>query len=408
MNITQSIIEALESLNANKLRSGLTMLGIIIGVAAVIIMMALGTGLQDSVSNTINGIGTNVIFIFPGDMRGELRNVKPLTMGDLNAISDPFAAPSVLLTAPVTQGQAEVSAGGEKTSTAVGGVTPNYMLIRNLDVVEGESITEEHQIGRASVALIGQDTAEKLFGRPTGVVGESIRVNGVPFRIIGVLEKQGGSMGGSQDDLILVPFTTAQIRLFPRPNGEIDGIMVQAASSDAVLAAQEEIGQILRSRHRTQAGKDDFTTFTQQSLLDTTGAILGVITAVLGGIAAISLVVGGIGIMNIMLVSVTERTREIGLRKALGARRRDIQVQFLTESSMLSLLGGMLGIFLGWLVSFILGQVFGALGNDIVPRVGMNAIAISTISATVIGLFFGIYPASRAAQLEPVEALRYE
>ncbi len=409
MTILQAFIEALESLNSNKLRSGLTILGIVIGVAAVIAMLAIGQGAQNSITGTISGIGTNLLFIFSGNDQAELRNVRPLTLQDAAAIADPFQAPAVDAVAPFIQGSnIEVASGGEQTRTSLGGVTPEYFGVRNYNVAEGELISEEHVLGRASVAIIGVDVAEKLFSRTEGLVGEIIRIEGQPFRVIGVLEKKGGSSFGSQDDIVLIPMTTARTRIIRRSADRVDIILVQAASAESVPQATEEISSILRSRHRTDIGADDFSVLSQQDFLQTVQTILGVFTIFLGGIAAISLLVGGIGIMNIMLVSVSERTREIGLRKALGARKRDILTQFLTESSLLSLIGGVIGIILGWLIAYVVGQVATATGNAFTPAVGLDGILLATITSTIIGLFFGIYPANRAASLEPVEALRYE
>ena len=409
MNFTQTIYEALESIASNKLRSGLTVLGIVIGVAAVIAMLAVGNGAQDSITGSISGIGTNLLFVFQGNSDRSVRNEKPLTLQDAEALADPFAAPSVLAVSPVLQSNNEVSFGGEVTTTSIVGALPSYFPVRNLNVSEGEIINEEHILGRASVALIGPDTADKLFGRREGLVGETIRIAGQPFRIIGVLESKGGGSFGSEDDRVIIPLTTAQTRLIHRSTSdEVDVIFVQAASAEAVPQATQEISDILRQRHRTEIGADDFTVFSQQDFLSTAASITGVLTIFLGGIAAISLLVGGIGIMNIMLVSVTERTREIGLRKALGARKRDILIQFLTESSLLSLIGGLIGIGLGWLIAFIVGQVAAATGTVFNPRVGLDAVLLATLFSAAVGLFFGIYPANRAAGLEPVEALRYE
>ena len=412
MNFTQALLEALESLNSNKMRSGLTVLGIVIGVAAVIAMLAVGTGAQDSITGSISGIGTNLLFVFSGGggIGGEtVRNPKPLTMQDVAAIADPFAAPSVELVAPVLQKNLIVSAAGQTTTTAISGVTPDYFPLRNYTLTEGEIITEENLLGRASVAVIGPTTADTLFGRHDGLVGESLTIEGQPFRIIGVLAAKGGGMFGSEDDQILIPFTTAQTRLIQRrTRDQVDMLLVQVVDSESVPLAVEEVSSILRTRHRTEVGADDFTVFSQQDFLSTAATITGVLTIFLGGIAAISLLVGGIGIMNIMLVSVTERTKEIGLRKALGARKRDILLQFLTESSLLSLFGGIIGILFGWLISFIVEKVAIASGTAFYPRIGMDAVLLATLFSAAVGLFFGIYPASRAANLEPVEALRYE
>jgi len=381
MNFLQSFWEALESLSANKMRSGLTVLGIVIGVAAVIAMISIGRGAQNTITGSIQGIGTNLVFVFSGGSE-EVRNPKPITFGDAEAIGDPFQAPSVASVAPVLQGQVAVSFAGETANTALQGVTPDFEEVRNRTVTEGEYISESHILGRASVALLGIDTADKLFGRTSGLAGETVRIEGQPFRVIGILEERGGSSFNNEDDLILVPISTAQTRLLRRSTPDrVDMLMVQAASADTVPNASQEIAQILRSRHRSEIGADDFTILTQ---------------------------VGGIGIMNIMLVSVTERTKEIGLRKALGARKSDILMQFLTESSVLSMIGGLIGIALGWGISLVVGQIAAASDTPIVPAIGIDTILLATLFSTAVGLFFGIYPANRAASLEPVEALRYE
>jgi putative ABC transport system permease protein len=408
MNFGQAVLEALESLNANKTRSGLTILGIVIGVAAVIAMLAVGSGAQNAITGSISGIGTNLLFVFTGNMQEEVRNPQPLTMSDADAIADPFQAPSVAGVAPVIQGDREVTFGRERTNTQVTGVTPAYETVRNYKLTEGSFITDENLLGRASVVLLGPEVADKLFGHREGLVGEYVRIEGQPFRVIGVLESKGGGAFGSQDNVALIPFSTAQTRLIRRSRDRVDVIFVQAITADAVQAASDEVADVLRSRHRGAIGVDDFTVFSQQDFVETAATITGVLTIFLGGIAAISLLVGGIGIMNIMLVSVTERTREIGLRKALGARKRDILIQFLTESSLLSLLGGLIGIGLGWLIAFVVGLVAQANATDLTPVVGVDAILLATVFSTAVGLFFGIYPANRAANLEPVEALRSE
>ncbi|MEJ5312959.1 MULTISPECIES: ABC transporter permease [Anaerolinea] len=408
MIVLQSIIEALQSLTANKLRSALTILGIVIGVAAVIAMLAVGNGAQSAITGSISGIGTNLLFVFTGNLEGNIRNAKPLTLGDVEAIRDAFQAPHVANAAPAIQADREVSFGGERTRPTLIGITPEYLEVRNFKLSEGEPINESHILERASVALIGTEVADKLFGTREGITGQIIRIEGQPFRILGVLESKGGGAFGSQDNVVMVPFSTAQERLIRRTRERVDIIFVQAVDANSVSLAAEEVAQILRQRHRTEVGADDFTIFTQQDFISTARQITSVLTIFLGGIAAISLLVGGIGIMNIMLVSVTERTREIGLRKALGARKRDILIQFLTESSLLSLIGGLIGIALGWLIAFVVGQIAAANNTELNPVVGMDAILLATLFSTAVGLFFGIYPASRAANLEPVEALRYE
>ncbi len=410
MNILQSIIEALESLNANRLRSGLTMLGIIIGVGAVIAMLSVGQGAQSTITGAISGIGTNLLFVAPGNRVQDVRNPRPLTMADAQAIADPLVCPDVAAVAPSIQGSVEVSvANGKTTTNSITGVTPDYFTMQNYAVTEGAFISQDQILGDASVVVIGPGIADTLFGRHDGLVGETIRLNGQPFHIIGITASKGGGSFGSQDNNIFVPISTAQARLIHRTTvNAIDIVYVQATSAETVSQATDEVSQVLRQRHHTAIGIDDFTIFSQKDILSIATTVTGVFTIFIGGIAGISLLVGGIGIMNIMLVSVTERTREIGLRKALGARKRDILVQFLTESSLLSLFGGVIGIGLGWGLAILVGRIATASGNPFSPTVNLSSILLATLFSAAVGLFFGIYPANRAASLEPVEALRYE
>ena len=404
----QAILEALESLSTNKMRSGLTMLGIIIGVAAVIAVLALGTGASDSILGEIEAIGSNLLFVTQATS-SEVRNPKPLTLEDAEAIADPFAAPSVLAVAPSLQGSAEVTYLNENKNTTLLGVTPDYEQVRSARLSEGLFIDSTQLSGNASVVILGYQIAEDLFGRTDGLVGETVRIEGQPFRVIGVLEEKGGSSFNNEDEQILVPLTTTQARLIQRQNpNQVDLIYVQAINAESMVTVEEEIASILRARHRTPIGLDDFTIFTQQAILDVASTVTGVLTIFLGGIAAISLLVGGIGIMNIMLVSVVERTKEIGLRKAMGARKIDILAQFLIESSLLSLVGGCVGIVLGWAISFVVGQIAAGSNMALNPVVELNSVMLATLFSAAVGLFFGLYPANRAASLEPVEALRAE
>lgn len=407
MNLFQAILEAMESLISNKLRSGLTVLGIVIGVGAVIAMLAIGNGAQETITGSISGIGTNLLFVLRGGSE-EVRNPDPLTLGDADAINDPFLAPSVSGVAPMVQGTVEISYGGESKLISVSGVTPSYDEVRNVEVAEGEFIGDAQMLARSAVVFMGPDIAEDLFGYSNGVTGETVRIEGQPFRVLGIAKAKGGSGFTSPDEEIYVPLTTAQIRLVRRRSDQVDLILVQALSADAVSQANDEVASILRVRHRSGIGEDDFTIFTQEDFIATARSITNVLTIFLGGIAAISLLVGGIGIMNIMLVSVTERTREIGLRKAIGARKRDILLQFLTESSLLSLLGGIIGILLGWSLSLLVGAIATANNTELTPLITLDAILLATLFSAAVGLFFGLYPAKRAADLEPVEALRYE
>jgi putative ABC transport system permease protein len=416
MKIRRVFRETFTSLSANKLRTGLTILGIVIGVAAVIAMLSVGQGAQNSITASINSIGTNVLYLsagsrarFGGGGFNVVRNVRQLTMADAQSLADPFQAPSVGSVAPVIQG-GNISAGanGQTTTTTVYGVTTSYFSIRNELVSEGVFFNDQQVNTHARVAIIGPDLATTLFGQTTGLTGQKFLLNGQTFTIIGVLQSKGGTSLGSSDNQAIIPLTTARDRVVRRPGTTVDGIYIQATNATSVSEATTQIENIMRLRHHVAVGKEDFSVLSQADLLSTATSITGILTAFLGGIAAISLLVGGIGIMNIMLVSVVERTREIGLRKALGARNRDIMTQFLAESSFLSLLGGVIGILLGWLISLIIGYIASATGNTLNPAVSLNAVLLATIFSVAVGLFFGIYPARRAARLEPVEALRYE
>jgi len=407
MKLWQSFFEAFQSLASNKLRSALTVLGIIIGVAAVIAMLAIGRGAEDSISSSIESIGTNLLYITAGAR--DVRNAKQLTLSDARALADRVNAPAIKNVAPVIRGQGEVKYSGETTTPSISGVTPEYAPVSNLSVTEGVFITQDHLSGRAAVAVIGADVATSLFGRTENIVGESLRIMGQPFKVVGVLKSKGGSGFGSQDNVVLVPLTTAQSRLARRQSREqVDTILVQAVDANSVSQAVNQVTQVLSTRHRIGNGVPDFTIINQQDILSTAQSVTGVLTIFLGGIAAISLLVGGIGIMNIMYVSVSERTREIGLRKALGARKRDILVQFLVESAVLSLIGGLIGILLAWLIATIVGQIAAANEVAIVPAIQLDVVLLATLFSAAVGLFFGFYPSRRAANLEPVEALRSE
>lgn len=405
MNLMQAVIEAFQSLKANKLRSSLTILGIFIGVAAVIAMLSVGQGAQDSITGEINSIGSNLIFISPGSDSDAVRNPRPLSNRDVQALRDTYSAPSIKEVAPMVQANLTVSRAGETLVTGISGVTPQYMTVRSYSVQEGQYLSLENEESHASVAVIGTDIADTLFGKTSGVVGETLLIQGNPFRIIGVLESKGGGMTGSQDREIHIPMSTAQARLMTDQKNRVSTISISATSADTVDQAEEEIKQILRLRHNIYVD-DDFTITSQKDIIEVSQSITNILIIFLGGVAGISLLVGGIGIMNIMMVSVTERTREIGLRKALGARKRDILFQFLTESSLLSLVGGILGVLVGWLLASLIGWIAALSGTSIIPTVKTEYILLATLFSAAVGLFFGIYPANRAANLEPVEALR--
>jgi putative ABC transport system permease protein len=410
MNITESIRVAVGALTANKLRSILTMLGIIIGVGAVITLVSVGQGVEKMVTDSIQGIGSNLIFVIPSDPEGSrTQSPRSLTYADAQAIADPLNVPDAV--APESMGFLEVIYRNKDTETYVSGVTPDYEEVRNFRPEFGRFISAEDVAGRSRVAVLGQTVLEDLFPEDAYPIGQVIKINQVPFKVIGVLEEKGGSgFGGDEDDIIFVPLTTAQTRLFSwrrSRSGEhtVSDIYVQVADEERIETAMDDITELLRARHEIQfRDEDDFTVINQADIVSFASDIFGVLTLYLGAIAAISLLVGGIGIMNIMLVSVTERTREIGIRKAVGAKRRDILLQFLIESMVMSLIGGLIGIALGFAGSQIVSSLAEGLETAITP----GAILLATGFSMAVGLFFGIYPATRAAQLNPIEALRYE
>ena len=411
MSLAEAVRLALRALTANKLRSALTMLGIIIGVGAVITLMSVGEGVQSYITNQFESIGTNLFFVIPGSFERELKRPAYLTLKDAEALRDPIDAPDVLRVAPIVQGTALVTTPGRERRMEVSGVTPEYTLARNWDVKTGRFIGRADEQARSRVAVLGSVAASYFFPEIPNPVGEVIRIDGAPFRVVGVLEERGGSSFRNEDDVVMIPLSTTLSRIFPRrtPQGEprVSFIYVQAVSEDRMGAAIEEVAQVLRLRHRIAPGEpDDFTTISQSDLIGTFQQITSVLTVFLGAIAGISLLVGGIGIMNIMLVSVTERTREIGLRKAVGAKRRDILAQFLIEAIMLSTFGGSIGILMGAggaaAISYFLRD------QDFFAVITVPAVLLATLFSAAVGLFFGIYPAQRAASLNPIDALRYE
>lgn len=411
MKIVESIRLAIRALSANKLRAALTMLGIIIGVGAVITLMSAGEGVQAYITDSFESIGTNLFFIIPGSFEQELKRPAYLTLKDVEALSNPNEAPDILRVAPLVQGTAQITTPGKERRIDVNGVTTEYPLVRNWDIAIGRFFDQTDEQAQGRVAVLGRTTADYFFPDQFDPTGEFIRINGIPFRIIGVLAERGGGDFRDEDNVVLIPLSTTLSRIFPRRTntGEprLSFIYLQAVSEDRMNAALEEASQILRQQHRIAPGEpDDFTAISQSDIIGTFQQITSVLTVFLGAIAGISLLVGGIGIMNIMLVSVTERTREIGLRKAVGARKRDILLQFLTEAILLSTFGGGIGIILGAsgaavTTYFLREEGFRAI---LTPQ----AISLATLFSAAVGLFFGIYPAQRAAGLNPIDALRYE
>lgn len=408
MNLIESLRIAMRALAANKLRAALTMLGIIIGVAAVIALLSLGEGVQTTVAEQIEGIGANLLVIFSGTFGGEDRRIQPLTYREAQALSDPLYAPSVAAVAPVIQRGATIVFRQRDGVSTVLGVTPAYSQVRNAEVEYGRFIEERDVSTRSRVCVLGQDVVATLFP-DTDPLGQRVKVQNVPFRVIGVMERKGGGeFGPPEDRYVYVPLTTAATRLFGTRTATgdfpVSTIYVAALDQERIDSAIEEITLILRDLHRLTYQDNDFTIVTQEDILDVAGSIIGVLTIFLGAIAGISLLVGGIGIMNIMLVSVTERTREIGIRKAVGAKRRDILWQFLIEAMVLSVLGGVVGLTLGAVGANMVAR----LSEDLQAVVTPQIIVMATGFSAAVGLFFGIYPAMRAARLHPIEALRYE
>jgi len=402
---TESVRIAINALFANKLRSLLTMLGIIIGVGAVIAMVAVGMGVTQRVTDSIASLGSNMLIIRPGaSMSGGLRGAAgsrtTLKYEDATAIKKKIK--DVDYVSPTVQKNYQVVYGNQNWNTSVTGVTQEYMSIRDLKITTGSFITEDDMNTRNRVAVIGMTVASNLFGE-ANPVGKTIRVNNQPYRVIGVLESKGqSSVGQDQDDVVIVPLTTAMDRLLAVTY--VQTINVQVSSPSKMDDVQANIETLLRQRHHLTGTKsDDFQVQNLTSLMSTMNETTTMLTLFLGSIAAISLIVGGIGIMNIMMVSVTERTREIGIRKALGATFKDIMTQFLIESVVIGVIGGVLGIFFG----IVAAQLISKFG-DFQTVITVAPILLSFAFSVGIGLFFGIYPARKAALLDPIEALRYE
>ena len=410
MKFWMAVEIAITALRANRLRSALTMLGIEIGVAAVIAMVAVGSGATERIQQQIEAIGSNLILVVPGSITSNgvrLGSGATVTLSEDDARAIASECPAVAAVAPTVRGGAQVTYGNNNWATSIVGTTPDYLTIRDQTVVRGNPFSADDGSSGTKVALLGGTVSQNLFGSadPTG---QTIRIKNVPFTVDGVLSAKGQSpTGQDQDDVILIPISTAKRQVVGASQanaGSIGAIMVQAVDAHSMDEAQSEIEALIRQRHRIQPGQDD--DFTVRNLSDVFSAqesSARVMSILLGAIASVSLVVGGIGIMNIMLVSVTERTREIGLRIAIGARTRDLLAQFLVEAVTLSILGGIAGILVGVTASALISHFAG--WNTLVSP---TAIALAFVFSALVGVFFGYYPARKAALLDPIEALRYE
>ena len=408
MNILESIRIAWRAVMANKMRAGLTMLGIIIGVGAVIALVAAGAGAQAQVAERFENLGSNLLVISP--RRAFFRGIgmsagssQSLTNDDVEAIE--ALATSVAAVAPEYSTSGQIVYRNKNTQTTVLGVTPEYLVVRKWEIERGRFVSALDLQNKSKVAVLGATVVEDLFGTLTDPIGKYIKINRQNYEVIGIMASKGTDSMQSQDDQVFIPLTTAQVRFGGAGNRTLQSINVMAASDELMDRAQAELTAILRAKHGlTDSQSDDFTIQNQTQIVEMVQETSQTFTVLLGSIAAISLVVGGIGIMNIMLVSVTERTREIGIRKAVGAKRRHILAQFLVEATVIGLVGGVLGVLAGYGAAQVVTPLLGATRAVVTPESVMMALVVSI----GVGLFFGIYPASRAAALRPIEALRYE
>lgn len=403
--IKDLIQEVLWSLMGNRVRSGLTILGIVIGIASVITMVGIGQGSKKSIESQIESIGSNLIIIMPGSqnvggVRQSSGSAQSLTEDDVNTLEKKVS--SIKAIAPAVTGNYQITAKGNNSNTQVIGTTPDYTLVKNVTVDSGSFFTESQVRGSAKVAVIGPDTRDTLFGEEANPIGQTIRINKVIFQIIGVTKAKGGSGFNNQDDVVYVPIKTSQNYL--GGSDYINNINITIDSQDGMALAEEQIKSVLLESHGIKNEDDaDFRIMNQNDIISTASSITDTFTILLSSIAGISLLVGGIGIMNMMLTTVTERTREIGLRKAVGVRKFYINLQFLTEAVMLTFVGGAVGVILGLVASYFI-SIFTSISTDI----SFASILLAFGVSAAVGIIFGFYPARRAANLSPIEALRYE
>jgi len=407
MKIYDILDETFSALLSNKVRSGLTVLGIVIGISSVISMLAIGNGSQASIESSIQSIGSNLLIVSPGSQRrigGDISagrgSAKTLILADATAVSDSVS--NIKAVAADVSGRYQVTAKGTNTNTQVVGTVAEYSEVKNVSINLGRFIGEQDVKNNSKVAVLGSSVSEDLFASSSNPVGQIIRINKIEFKVVGVTTAKGGNGMNSQDNMIYIPISTAQ--KFMTGSNYLSTINISVNDSENMTTAQNDITELLLSRHKiSDPTKADFSIMNQTDILSSASSITGTFTALLGAIAGISLVVGGIGIMNMMLMTVTERTREIGLRKAIGAKRRDVSTQFLVEAIILTMFSGVIGILLGWFISWIVSTF-----ASIETAVTLSSVLLAFGTSTIIGIIFGYYPARRASALNPIEALRYE